>query len=108
MSSSANHFSTRYTVLCSIQPTGDRIIKCLLGKVASLVGGVEDLIVKDREVESQAKANRMCRGEIRCCNLSSSLVCLQRLVGRSFALITKSKLGKIAVVVTLPAPLISY
>ena len=32
----------------------------LLGKLAGLVGGVEDLVVEDGEVERQTEANWMC------------------------------------------------
>lgn len=51
--------------------TGNGIIKCLLGKVASLVRGVEDLVIEDREIQSQPEANGVRRCKVRdgyfCC-----------------------------------------
>lgn len=82
--------------------TGNGIIKGLLGKMASLVGGVEDLVVKDGEVEGQAEADGVGRRKIGRSNIGRSLVSLERLVGRGFALVSKSELGEVAVVVSLP------
>lgn len=41
----------------------------LLGKVASAIGRVENLIVKHREVESQAQADRMSWRQLKECNI---------------------------------------
>lgn len=70
--------------------------------MASLVRRVEDLIVKDGEVERKAETNWMGRCEVGSCDLSGRLVSFQRLVGRIFALVANGELGEIAVVVTLP------
>jgi hypothetical protein len=40
------------------------IVEGLLGNLASLVGGVEDLIVEHREVESQSQTNRVGRRQV--------------------------------------------
>lgn len=45
----------------------------------------------------------MGRGKAGSGDLGSSLVGLKRLVGRGLALVTDGELGKVAVVVTLPA-----
>lgn len=82
--------------------TGDSIVKSLLGKVASLVGRVQDFIVKHREVEGQSKADGVSWGKISLCNFGRVLVGLQRLVGRFLAFVTKGELCQVAVVVTLP------
>jgi hypothetical protein len=57
--------------------TSNGIIKRLLGKMASLVGGVEDLIVEDGEVEGKAKADRVSGSKVGLSNLRSSLVSLK-------------------------------
>ena len=43
---------------------GDSIVEGLLGKVASAIGRVENLVVKDREVERQAQANGVGGGKL--------------------------------------------
>lgn len=82
--------------------TGDGIIEGLLGKVASLVGSIEDLVVEDREVEGQAETDGVGGGELRLGNLGGSLVGVKRLVGRILARVADGELGEVAVVVTLP------
>lgn len=84
--------------------TRNSIIKGLLSQVASLVRSVKDLVVEDREVEGEAEADGMRRGEISLSNLRSVLVRLEGLVGGFLALISNSELGEVAVVVTLPVP----
>jgi hypothetical protein len=74
----------------------------LLGKVASLVRSVQDLIVKDGEVESETKADGVSRRKFGLGNFGGRLVSLERLVGRVLAPVANSKLGKVAVVITLP------
>jgi hypothetical protein len=43
---------------------GDGVVEGLLGKVAGAVGGVQDLVVEDREVEREAEADGMGWGEL--------------------------------------------
>ena len=83
--------------------TGNSIIKCLLGEVAGLVWGVQDLVVEDGEVEGQAKADGMGRGQLGLSNLCGSLVSLQGLVGGVLATIADGELGEVAVIIALPA-----
>ena len=82
--------------------TSNRIIKCLFRKMTRLVGRVEDLVVENREVQCQTQTDWVGRSKIGSSNLGSSFVSLQRLVGRSLALIAKSKFSEITVIVTLP------
>ena len=51
-----------------------RMIADLLGKLARLVGGVEDLVVEDREVESQTESDRVSRLHLALADLKSVLV----------------------------------
>lgn len=82
--------------------TSNGIIKRLLGKVASLVGGVEDLVVEDGEVEGKTQADGVSGGELGLGDLGGSLVGLERLVGRILATVADGELGEVAVVVALP------
>lgn len=82
--------------------TGNGVIKGLLGKVASLVGGVEDLVVEDREVEGKPKTDGVRGRKLSLRNLGGSLVGIERLVGRVLAGVANGELGEVAVVVTLP------
>lgn len=75
--------------------------------MASLVGGVKDLIVEDRKVEGKTKADGVGRGELGLSNLGGSLVRLEGLVGRVLALVANGELGKVAVVVTLPVRILA-
>ncbi len=70
--------------------------------MASLVWGVEDLIVKDREVEGETETDGVCGSEIGLGNVRSNFISLQSLIGGSLALIAQGELGEIAVVVALP------
>lgn len=70
--------------------------------MASLVGGVEDLVVEDREVEGQAKTDGVGRSKVGGSNLSSGLVGLERSIGSTLAVVANSELSKVTVVVTLP------
>ena len=45
----------------------------LLGKVASTIGGIQNLVVKHREVESQAQADGMSWGKLKECNILHTL-----------------------------------
>jgi hypothetical protein len=87
--------------------TSNRIIKCLFGKVACLVRSIQNFIIKHGKVEGKAEANGVCRGEIGVGDLCGGLVSLERLVGRRLALVANGKLGKIAVIITLPLKTIS-
>ena len=70
--------------------------------MASLIGGVEDLVVEDREVKGEPKTNRVRGRELGLRNLGSGLVGIERLVGGVLARVADSELRKVAVVVTLP------
>jgi hypothetical protein len=70
--------------------------------VARLVGRVEDLVVKDGEVEGKAEADRVRGRELRLGNLGGRLVGLERLVRRVLAAVADGELGEVAVVVALP------
>jgi hypothetical protein len=83
------------------------VVKGGLGKVASLVGGVENLVVEDGEVQGESETDGVGRGEVSLGNLGGILVSLERLVGGGLALVTKSELGEVTVVVTLPVRRIS-
>ena len=83
--------------------TSNRIVESLLGKMASLIRGVEDLVVEDGEVEGKTQTDGVGGGQVGLRDLACVLVGLQRLVGRGLTLVTKSELGEVAVVVTLPA-----
>ena len=82
--------------------TSNGIVKRLLGKVASLIGRIEDLVVENREVEREAETNGVSRGKVGASNLSRSLIRFQRLVGRDLTLVALGKLGKVAMIVALP------
>jgi hypothetical protein len=84
--------------------TGNRIVKGLLGQVAGLVGGVENLVVEDREVEGETQADGVRGRELGLGDLGGSLVSLERLVGAVLSSVANGKLREVAVVVTLPAP----
>ena len=70
--------------------------------MASLIGGIQDLVVEDGEVESETKTDGVCRSKISLSDFGSVLVSLEGLVGRLLSLITSRKLSKITMVVTLP------
>ena len=76
MSSSVGSVSSFVSCRNEIQ-TSNSIVKRLLGKMAGLIGRVENLIVEDREVQCKTKADWMSRGEIRSGDLSGSFVGLQ-------------------------------
>lgn len=86
--------------------TSNGIVKGLLGKVACLVGRVQDLVVEDGEVESKTKADGVGWGKIGLGNLGRVLVRLQGLVGRLLSSFANCELSKVTVVVSLPATLL--
>lgn len=57
--------------------TSDSIIKRLLSKVASLIRGVQDLVVEHREVEGQSEADGVGGGKVSLRDFSCVLVGLQ-------------------------------
>lgn len=69
--------------------------------MAGLVGGVQDFVVEDREVEGQAEADRVGRGKVGLSNLGGGLVGLQGLVGGTLAAVANGELSQVTVVVTL-------
>jgi hypothetical protein len=91
------------------QLTSNSVVECLLGQVAGLVWGIEDLIVEYGEVEGKTQADGVGWGQVCLGNLGSGLVCLERLVGRCLALVANGELCEVTVVITLPAtrPVIS-
>lgn len=83
------------------------VIESLLGKVASLVGRVEDLVVEDGEVEGQAKSDRVGRSKIGLSNFGSGLVCFEGLVGGLLSLVGSSEFGEVTVIITFPVKVVS-
>jgi hypothetical protein len=97
---------------------GDCIIESLLGKVAGTVGGVEDLVVEDGEVQGKTEADWVGWGELSLGNIGGVLISVSgaplRLCNRSYlvglvssgscdlALLTGRELCKITVVVPFP------
>ena len=69
--------------------------------MASLVRGVEDLVVEDREVQGQPETDGMGGSQFGLSDLGSILVSLERSVGSTLTLVANGKLGEITVVVTL-------
>ena len=82
--------------------TSNSVVKSLLGKVACLVRGVQDLVVEDGEVQGKAKADWVGGRQVSLSNLGSVLVSLKGLVGRLLSLVTNGELSEVAVVITLP------
>lgn len=82
--------------------TSNSIVESLLGEVASKVGSVQNLVVKDREVEGQSKTDGVSRGQVGLGNVGGVLVGLEGLVGRLLAAVSHGELSEVTVVVTLP------
>src|SRR4051812_39513017 len=82
--------------------TGNGVIESLLRQLAGLVWRVHDLVVEDRKVQRKTKADWVRRGQAVGSNFGGSLVGLERLVGRSLALVANGEFGQVTVVVTLP------
>jgi hypothetical protein len=70
--------------------------------MASLVWGIEDLIVEDGEVEGKTQSDWVRWGKVSLSDLSCGLVSLKRLVCGGLALVANGELGEVTVVVTLP------
>jgi hypothetical protein len=88
--------------LCLVILTGNGIVESLLGKMASLVGRVEDLVVENGEVQGETKTDGVSGGKVGLSDLGGSLVGLEGLVGRVLAAVAHGELGEVAVIVTLP------
>jgi hypothetical protein len=86
--------------------TGNGIIESLLGKVAGLIGSIEDLVVEDGEVQGESETDGVGRRELGLSNLGGSLVGFKGLVGRILALVSDGELGEVTVVITLPIKLL--
>lgn len=87
--------------------TSDGVIESLLGQLASLVRGVENLVVEDREVQGETQTNGVCGREALLCDLSGGLVGLERLVGGLLALVANGEFSEVAVVIALPRVIVS-
>jgi hypothetical protein len=82
--------------------TSNGVIKGLLGKMASLIRRVQDLIVENGEVKSQTKADWVGGCKVGLCNFGRVLVSLEGFVGRLLSLVANGELSKVTVVITLP------
>lgn len=74
--------------------------------MASLVGGVQNLVVEDGEVQGETQADGVSRRKLGLSDLGGGLVGVERLVGRVLALVANGELGQVAVVVTLPITMV--
>lgn len=74
--------------------------------MAGLVGGVQNLVVEDGEVQGETQANGVRRRQLGLSNLGGGLVGVEGLVGRVLALVANGELGQVAVVVTLPVAVV--
>ena len=75
--------------------------------MACLIGGVEDLVVEDGEIEGETKADWVCWCKIGLSNFGGILVSLEGLIGRLLSLIANGKLSKVSVVISLPVRLLA-
>lgn len=78
---------------------GDCIVKGLLGNIASSVGAVENLVVKDRKVQRKTETDRVGRWKVRGGNSTGCLVGIQGAGGRRLAGIAGLEFGEVTVVV---------
>ena len=84
-----------------VELTSNGIVKGKLGEVASLIGGVQDFVVEDREVKGESETDGVGRGKVSGGDLGGSLVGLQREVGSTLAAVANGELSEVTVVVTL-------
>lgn len=70
--------------------------------MAGTIRRVEDLIVKDREVQGKTETDWVGRSKVGLSNLRGGLVGRKGLVGGGLALVANGELGEVTVVVTLP------
>jgi len=80
---------------------GNGVIKCVLGDRAGLVGSVEDLVVKDGEVEGQSETDGMRGRKIGVSNSTGGLVGIQSRSSGFFSCVTGLEFGKVSVVISL-------
>lgn len=96
------HDSGRVAVLVLLQTVevGDGIVESSLGEFASVVGGVEDLVIEHGIVEGKSKSDGMCGLE--CLSLvACDLVCLLCELDNILALVPREELAEVAEVVAL-------
>lgn len=86
--------------------TGDGVVESLLSEVASLVGGIQNLVVEDGEVQGETQADGVSGRKLGLSDLGGGLVGVERLVGRVLALVANGELGQVTVVVTLPVAVV--
>lgn len=82
--------------------TSNSIIESLLGKVASLIWGVQDLVIENGEVEGKTKTDWVGWCKVSLSDFGCVLVSLEGLIGRLLSLVTDGELSEITVVITLP------
>lgn len=85
------------TRVCFINPPTKGILPSThrLGQVACALGGVEDLVVEDGEVEREAEADWVGRGQILVGQLGSRLVRVEGVGRTCLAVFRGLELGKI-------------
>ena len=76
---------------------GNSIVEGLLGYRAGLVRSVENLVVKDGEVKSKTKADRVRRRKVRLGDSTGGLVSIKGSSGGFLADIANLELGKVTV-----------
>lgn len=69
--------------------------------MAGLVGGVQDFVVEDREVQGQAETDGVGGSKVGGSDLSGGLVGLQRGIGSTLTAVADGELSQVTVVVTL-------
>ncbi len=57
--------------------TSNRVVECLLGKMASLIRGVQDLVVEDGEIQGETETDGVGGCKVGGGNLGGSFVGLQ-------------------------------
>lgn len=81
----------------------DGVVEGRFGQAAGAVGGVEDLVVEDGEVERQPQPDGVGGGQLRHGDVARRLVRHQAVLRRLLAVVARGKLGQVAVVVALPS-----
>ena len=84
------------------QHTSNGIVKGKLGQMASLVRGVEDLVVEDREVKSEPETDGVGGGKLGLSDFGGTLVSFEGSVGSTLAAVANGEFCEITVVVTHP------
>jgi hypothetical protein len=88
-------------ILRKLVKLSDGIIEGLLGELAGFVGGVEDLVVENGEVEGETEADGVGGGQVSTGNITGLLVSLEGVVSSLLSLISGLELSNISVVVAL-------